>query len=811
MTCTMQLATFALLVFVAASNSLLLSDIGTTGFGYGVWTYTSLTRTSSLAAPLLCAACISGFALHVMNSQDGQQQLIRKVLLGIVVLYIFLAACLSLTRTFPVMPAIVGTLHIPLALLLARGTLARSCLVTQFYRVVGRFSALFSVLLLASWCSKIAASNSKWDAEQESLHRALQDLYNEHDLVDRRTCEEVEVDDCSKLELVAFLLWFAPVIESGVFMLIALFSVFRAWFLSKHQLHQLAIVIHILLGFVASLAGAFWVSTSISGINREMSLAILAFVGLSCFGVLVWVYYSLLLGDMLAIALDNAYVHMLGPLVASDEFKGAVFSAAVFLVFPFLVLETGVRLCQRMLRLPGKHPFFTTRALRLLQVVEDWNWRTVLEQAFWWEVFFILFWVCCSLCAVVFLAWLRDSLSGMEFAPFCVLFYVALLIIFSCAPIPGIPIYACCGFTFATKSHGDHGFLSLFLMAFAMACMLKLSALTIQQMLFGKLLARSVRVQQAMGLHRRWVPAMQKLLSREGSYATKVLIVCGGPDLPTPVLAGIFGIPWCKLLTHFIPIIGIIFPCVLAGTLMVEDSWFMLSRAIIAAVTFVQGALMVGACLKILHFMSKDSEHLASMRESTLDRLFTLVRQQAQVEKVYSLCSEWQTLTPSSKFLLIVAASMEAFCCWVIFLFSSWCFRKFYISSEFHAPVNEEGLDGNPWNVVTPFGCAILSLAGCGMIVMCIYFALMRRRMRKVGHFLVHMRAQCSWSHLRRLSMSSNPAASEFGESSSWNIEVEVDGPLVIQSLVFKGTPRFGRRLELAKKYLQADATAGKN
>lgn len=794
----MKVSIASVFLVLGAVMICLLSDrssIGISG-GYGVPVYSALSRASILTVPLFVASCMSAFFFRVGNLWNRPGHLLTSVASTLVLFYLFLAAAASLTREFPVIPLGIAMLHLPIAVVFVRGILARAYDPTKVYSIISSTCTLIAGLLLI-WCTlSMSMKGNRWNPETRAvLRRSLeefgQDFVNDGQACAVEPADSGSVDTCSKLDLVAFLIFTAPLAQSALFLAFAFFSALRAWILSKHALCQLSIIMRIAVGLANLIVVSFWIATSVSGINREMSLAILFIAGISCICFLVWVYFSIAMSDLIACAMDEPLVAAFAPLCSCDEFKGCVLSVALFIVVPFLLVEAAVQRCQRMLKIAGSHSYLTPSALKILREVEGWVWTRVLEQAFWWDLFCVLAWVCCSQLTVVFMAGVRDALDGANFVKFCCLFFVSVLAFFTAIPIPGIPSYFCFGSVIVRRAckeqHFD--FKSGVILACVLCWLLKFMAVSVQLTL-GSFLGRSVRVQGALGIQRSWVRAVRGILTGKGITLDKVFIICGGPDWPTAVLAGVFQLPLCNTLLCLLPSTAVILPCVFAGALFGEASWSTASRLLIAVMTLLQGLLLFRACYAVLHRMQDHSEELRFHRQPSMEALFEHVQQQLEITKLTSLCSEWDALSLPCKLLLSTATLAEMSCCWILFFLSALCFRDFDILSDLRAPLHDGGLDGKPWNMVTPFGACTLGLSVVGTLLMAAYYASMHWNLQQVLSSASRLREwQSAVAHM---------------QGAAHSCLSSVDGPLPRQPLSVKGTPPIPEILSLGGQLVVA-------
>ncbi|GMI36118.1 hypothetical protein TeGR_g5281 [Tetraparma gracilis] len=97
---------------------------------------------------------------------------------------------------------------------------------------------------------------------------------------------------------------------------------------------------------------------------------------------------------------------------------------------------------------------------------------------------------------------------------------------------------------------------------------LKLSACTLQQKMFGENLSGYVGVRQTVSVNSSMIRTMKFILAKPGLSITKVAILVGGPDWPTSVLCGIMRLPLLQILLGTLPVFFLIVPTVMAGSFM---------------------------------------------------------------------------------------------------------------------------------------------------------------------------------------------------------------------------------------------------
>merc|ERR1719215_1116475 len=132
------------------------------------------------------------------------------------------------------------------------------------------------------------------------------------------------------------------------------------------------------------------------------------------------------------------------------------------------------------------------------------------------------------------------------------------MFLFMLPPVPGPPIYLFGGIVLADTC--PWGFWWGALCNVVLGFVLKLSACAVQQKLIGGLLHSSMWVRQTCGVHTPLMRTIERILQQPGFGLGKVMLLCGGPDWPTSVLAGILGASLFQCEIGTTPIIFAIVP-----------------------------------------------------------------------------------------------------------------------------------------------------------------------------------------------------------------------------------------------------------
>jgi len=213
----------------------------------------------------------------------------------------------------------------------------------------------------------------------------------------------------------------------------------------------------------------------------------------------------------------------------------------------------------------AEHLWVTPFAHQVLSEVQRWNWLSIIFKCYVECGIFFLYSVSPLLLNVA-LSWFNTWLleSGLGFEVVLVTTFMIGVVAFLLPPVPGLTVYIFGGLVIAGSC--PMGFwwgacINIFLGWF-----LKLFACAVQQVCIGGLLGRSTLVRQTIGVHKVAIRCVEAELRRPGLTMGKVAILCGGPDWPTSVLAGMLNLSLFQCELGTLPIIFFVIPCSLSGS-----------------------------------------------------------------------------------------------------------------------------------------------------------------------------------------------------------------------------------------------------
>eukprot|EP00511_Aplanochytrium_stocchinoi_P009511 CAMPEP_0204872726 /NCGR_PEP_ID=MMETSP1348-20121228/38668_1 /ASSEMBLY_ACC=CAM_ASM_000700 /TAXON_ID=215587 /ORGANISM="Aplanochytrium stocchinoi, Strain GSBS06" /LENGTH=304 /DNA_ID=CAMNT_0052027675 /DNA_START=233 /DNA_END=1148 /DNA_ORIENTATION=+ len=244
--------------------------------------------------------------------------------------------------------------------------------------------------------------------------------------------------------------------------------------------------------------------------------------------------------------------------------------------------------------------------------------------------------------------------------------------------------------------------------------LLKLFAVVLQQKMIGEAFgSKSVRIRYLVGINSVELRAMRKVLSQPGLCFDKVVILIGGPDWPTSVLTGIMKLPLIPMLIGTLPVVFLIAPCCVAGSMLVKASEGGIYSSLSTISILIAFLVQSGALLAAAHYIAKMAvAHKDELAAEPPDaEVLMLEQKDARKRKIRSDFQSWapvaashesqgtEGLHPIWKTGHIMALILMSASSWCFQILGSSCFVTFDVTDSI-----DDKLDGNVFNLVTDFG-----------------------------------------------------------------------------------------------------------
>jgi len=407
----------------------------------------------------------------------------------------------------------------------------------------------------------------------------------------------------------------------------------------------------------------------------------------------------------------------------------------------FLLLVFAVPMCAGAVIDSLEHRMASHRERPLLWFVRHWSWTSVMVKAVWLGFVYIGMIVGFAKFTSVLLALVNESLAGWNVYAVSVAMFFIGYSIFLLPPAPGPPIYVAMGIVIVASALAQGWDFSLALSwATMIVFLMKLFFTYTAQKWIGESLSGNETVRGCCELHTPYMRAMESIMKHEGLTLAKVTVLVGGPDWPVAVLCGILRLPALQVQLGVAPVLfQSVFPCVLAGALMVSRSEddrnsFGMAEVTLAIAGAIQAASAAVAFFYIQETLEREYEELSKPREEDMRLVELETWHQEQARRFWKTLS-WDSLPCWVRSALVLSlVCMEAS---VILLTGPWkkiigksCFKTFGLQSSI-----TNDLDGNPLAIIRPLGWIALAFAAMSMVFLIVFYtyASFSRREMKDG------------------------------------------------------------------------------
>lgn len=326
--------------------------------------------------------------------------------------------------------------------------------------------------------------------------------------------------------------------------------------------------------------------------------------------------------------------------------------------------------------------------------------RSVVIYALHWDFLSIAF-RCYVLCAIfvgynmtppllnVLLAWMRVALSTWHFSVIMIATFVFGVLAFLCPVVPGMTVYIFGGLVIANQCPPvgtDKGFWIGSIINVFMCWILKLAACAVQQKFIGEFLGNRLWVRQQVGVHKVAVRCIESILSKPGWTVGKVAILCGGPDWPTSVLAGVLRLSIVQCEIGTLPIFFFVLPCAMSGSLYLQtdrkdEVWARLANLTLISAVTVNMLLWAVAAWAIQNELSANYANLTKKIKSNLE-LEWMDYRSAEVAKKFTVT--WGMVPPTTRTFYVGGAVAQVLICQAFWWAYYMLIGVFRVSDDIH-------------------------------------------------------------------------------------------------------------------------------
>ena len=581
--------------------------------------------------------------------------------LGIsVVVACIVASCLLLAKAYPSMPMALFVLGLPLYMWLIRKTVFAHNSIASFFYTASGCTAIASCIALGIWIAwLLSPPGYLYNAETKRIFNRL--MHCDED--------DARVPIC----LAAFMLWISPLVNAGICLVLALVTFLLARSTSNaKKSSQIAVKIG---GAVLVLCAiGIYLAASIQGANMKATNALYPFMAAGV--VVLFVAISSAVGwdsmkqNIFSIPLVKRMREF-----ASFSFARSLITmlaAPFFGVFLVLsVMNQAVRKylaccgCTKALDDDERKRCLTTVAHHQWTLLMTWKAAEVLYYTLIWQVVGWALIVGSKLTYLIFAMLIKACMvAGLGIGPVTGIFVPTGVVMFLLPPVPGTPVYLAGGIlltriaepefgsfidgdrcqeirapcldggapdangtcasgeTWADRSTGnytgcDGGFWLGLLYAVCICFILKLFSSALQQKLIGERLGYRVGVRSMIGINSDLVKAIRHILMQPGMKRDKVMCLCGGPDWPTSVTAGILGCKLGRTLYGTLPVVIIVATSAMAGAFLYAKEkggvYSSLADVVVMIGLMAQLVFMAGAMYYIEDLVQNRPEIIAAM------------------------------------------------------------------------------------------------------------------------------------------------------------------------------------------------------
>jgi hypothetical protein len=744
--------------------------------GLKVFQLVSPTQISILGDATLSAAFLLFALLYVFNWPEFGR--LCKIITISVPWAILALGSVMKGRRYPYFPMLVTLFHIGLFLGVLRLTVCREGKLSRgtFYWTISAAAFVSAVVLGTAFSMWKWRDGNDWDdSTREWMAAEMEDLYKNilstRELSYAQHCgpnadiSQESVEDrvmikggCTSANTVLFLVWACTFGGCFANLVIWAFTLIAGMPMKTrdHTLdHELERFVKKFLFCIVMIAMGLYASSYFNGVSVKLSGVLAAFLLMFLIMLLAWM--NLEFGQQqIYVKFKDMQEETKKKLSFIPPWTINVAKAVLVWAFNILIPMAVVLdvLRQKVRRALGYakegEGSLSPEGRQIVTMLQPWNWSNAL----WWVCalgeFYFIFQFGFAKITTVFLSWMNSTFEeqSVSFGIVITINFVVGALMFLAPPVPGIAVYLFTGIVVGLTASNDQnkdtiGFGLGCVIAIVLCFFLKMAACC-GQYAMGYFMGKSVKIQALIGVDKVPTRAMQKILCRRGLDMGKVAILVGGPDWPISVTCGIIRLNVAQMLLGTAPVIALIAPTVLAGAFIGqvtpgEDSSLNLYATVL---TGVASLLQVCSGLIAVYYIATVAtihrEELAQPREehAAVERL---AQEEAEYNQVFAEATNWRNLPTFHKALLLVATGFIMVSC-PIFFFCETCFQNFCINCEIKKPLDENGLDGDVFNLIErPNGVIALILFFAGAFFHVVYIKATERlamsalRERKTG------------------------------------------------------------------------------
>jgi len=329
----------------------------------------------------------------------------------------------------------------------------------------------------------------------------------------------------------------------------------------------------------------------------------------------------------------------------------------------------------------------TPRIMNLLELGMQFDWNKVIAWIYiWCACFFAVYMT--PLFLNVVLSWLQKVFMGRQYIEIVGAVFATGVVAFLLPPVPGMTVYIFGGLLLANEKTCPYGFWWGSLINIGVCFVLKLTACAIQQKFIGEMFGGNQVVRSMIGVHKPSIRCIEAELRKPGWSLGKVAILCGGPDWPVSVLAGVLKLSLFQCELGTCPIILFITPCALTGSFYLKKSqgqmWGTLSSLTVASTMVITAILWMIVAWALQHQLETNKDELSRPLKQNVDLEWVDYRD----TQIATRCDiPWNKIPSIVRFLYVLGAVIHIFVCQALFLAASYIFGSFEVQDPFKSLV----------------------------------------------------------------------------------------------------------------------------
>jgi len=726
-----RLSCSLILLSTVIPNSIIVLCFSAIGFGIEIYNYAASTSNVMgngavmLAVLFSCILYVLDFSMMAWGA---------RAVLALIQAVLVIGASVLKSRSYAWTPVVSCLLAIPFLLGYIRYTICRNTRRNKFYMATSIATSLSAAALFALLFVWAVSTDRLWNTSTKewlalSVRNVYQHIYPAHGLDYMAHCHpsvdlaslnfgkserEAITSACSAAATVWWMIYVCPLVLSVSNLVVAVFCLAQFWLDMKNVLR----VIQTVIVGLACLCMCLYFANLVMASSLHISSFLMALYGAAMCSLIVWAHLEIGLDRLQDYAKESFVAGLL--VKAGNSHIGralAVMSLGIFI--PVFFLLSMLNQCTRRIRgTSTSKGRYTDRGQKIADVLATWNWCAILTRVCMLAELFFVCNVGFTKVTYIFLSWLNGVIGHWNLWAINAFITAAGFIMFLLPPVPGASVYLFAGLVIGQVGEASIGVPMAILVGTITCTITKILGCTGQYMI-GFCLGKSVKVQQMIAVDSVGTRAIEQLLKTRGLNIGKVAVLVGGPDWPVSVACGILKVNIPQMLLGTLPIFVCALPITAAGAFMTKSSstdrgnlYAFLVPIAMAFSLLVNGAFSLTAIQRILRVIERDHEELAKPREEHR-AVEELTRQEEAWQECYSRISAWEALSNLRRFVIVTAAILHIICPGIFVLLASSCFRRFSLgSSRIEDPFEQQGLEGNPLNIVLPTGWCALGLFG---------------------------------------------------------------------------------------------------